>query len=72
VVSSCLSGLACLECLVLLDGGLGLALPHQVPPHTVHLPPGPSEADAQIHGSAQCEAQKGRPSKQPSAVQKGW
>ena len=71
MVSSHLSGLACLECLD-LHQGLGLALPHLVPHHEVHLLPGPSEGDAQILVPAQCEAQKGRPSKLPSAVQKGW
>jgi len=56
---------------VLSLSGLGLALPHPVLHQPVHLLPGPSEGDAHVLVPAQCEAQKGRPSKLPSAVQKG-
>ena len=66
MVSSGLSGLACLD---LLDGGHLVLLPHQVPGHAVPLVPGPSEGDAlDLLPSVE---QKGRPLKLPSAVQKG-
>ena len=69
VVSSSLSGLACLECLDHLEGGHLVLLPHLVPCHAVPLVPGPSEGDAlDLLPSVE---QKGRPLKLPSAVQKG-
>ena len=51
--------------------GLGLALPHLVPLHPVHLLPDPSEGDTQILVPPQCEVQKDRTSNLPSALQKG-